>query len=272
MVLKEFSLDGKVAIVTGASRGIGKAIALIMAEAGADIVAAARTASDLEQTAKEVRQLGRKCLVVPTDVTNLKQVENMVEKALTEFGKIDVLVNNAGIDIRKPMILTKGAPTSKAKSGDDSAISLEEWCKVLDTNLTSVFFCCRTVGRHMVKRRSGKVINVGADEGEHNGVNDVAYAVSKAALLRFTKGLGEEWAPHNVNVNMLSPGLQRTDIWKNPELKLTPEENKRRLQAMTTVLGRWGELREVGVLAVFLASDAANYMTGEVIRLGGSGV
>jgi len=267
MVLKEFSLDGKVAIVTGASRGIGKAIALTMAEAGADIVVAARTASDLEKTAKEVRQLGRKCLVVPTDVTKKEQVEKMAEKALAEFGKIDILVNNAGIDIRKPMVSTKGTSAS-----DDSALSMEEWCKVLDTNLTAAYFCCQAVGRHMVKRRSGKVITIGADEGEHDGVNDVAYAVSKAALLRFTKGLGEEWAPYNVNVNMLSPGLQHTDIWKNPELKLTPKENESRLQKMSTVLGRWGELREVGVLAVFLASDAANYMTGEVIRLGGSGV
>ena len=265
MVLKEFSLEGKVAIVTGASRGIGKAIALTMAEAGADIVAAARTAPDLEKTAKEVRQLGRKCLAVPTDVTKLEQVENMMEKTIAEFGRIDILVNNAGIDIRKPAISIKGAAAG-------SAINMEEWGKVFDTNLTSAFFCCRTVGQHLVKQRSGKVINIGADEGEHDGVNDVAYAVAKASLLRFTKALAEEWAPYNVTVNMLTPGLQHTAIWQNPELKLTPKENERRQQAMTTVLGRWGELREAGLLAVFLASDAANYMTGEVIRLGGSGV
>ncbi len=263
MVLKEFSLDGKVAIVTGASRGIGKAIALTMAEAGADIVAAARTAAELEKTAKEVRQLGRKCLAVPTDVTKLKQVEKMADKAIAEFGKIDILVNNAGIDLRKPAI-------SAGKTG--SALTMEDWDKVLDTNLHAAFFCCQAVGRHMLKQGNGKVINIGADEAEHDGVNDVAYAVSKAALLRFTKALAEEWAPYRINVNMLTPGLQRTDIWKNPELKLTPKENERRLQAMTTPLGRWGELREAGLLAVFLASDASNYMTGEVIRLGGSGI
>ncbi|MFQ5997583.1 MAG: SDR family NAD(P)-dependent oxidoreductase [Dehalococcoidales bacterium] len=265
MVLKEFSLDGKVAIITGASRGIGKAIALTMAEAGADIVVAARTASYLEQTAKEVTKLGRKCLAIPTDVTTLEQVEQMVEKTIAEFGKIDILVNNAGIDIRKPAIVTEGANTK-------TAISMEEWDKVLETNLHAAFFCCRSVGHYMIKQRRGKVINVGADEGEHDGVNDVAYAVSKASLLRFTKALAEEWAQYNINVNILTPGLQRTAIWENPELKLVPEENERRLQAMTTNLGRWGELREVGVLAVFLASDAANYITGEIIRQGGSGI
>jgi NAD(P)-dependent dehydrogenase (short-subunit alcohol dehydrogenase family) len=265
MVLKEFSLDGKVAIVTGASRGIGKAIAFIMAEAGANIVAAARTASALEQTAKEIRQLGRKCLAVPTDVTKLAQVEKMVDKAIAEFGKIDILVNNAGIDLRKPAVAVKGASAG-------SVLTMEEWDKVLDTNLHAAFFCCQAVGRHMIKQESGKVINIGADEGEHDGLNDVAYAVSKAALLRFTKALAEEWTPYHINVNMMTPGLQRTDIWKNPELKLAPKENERRLQAMTTPLGRWGELREAGLLAVFLASDASNYMTGEVIRLGGSGI
>jgi NAD(P)-dependent dehydrogenase (short-subunit alcohol dehydrogenase family) len=262
MVLKEFSLEGKAAIVTGASRGIGKAIALTMAEAGADIVVAARTASELEQTAKEVRSLGRKCLAYATDVTKLKEVEATVAKATAEFGQIDILVNNAGIDLRKPAVATDGGP----------ALSMEEWEKVMDVNLHAAFFCARTIGRHMVERRSGKVINIGADEGEHDGVGNVAYAVSKAALLRFTKALAEEWAPYNINVNMLTPGLQRTAIWDNPELKLTSQENEKRLQEMTTNLGRWGELREAGLLAVFLASDAANYMTGEVIHLGGSGI
>lgn len=265
MVLSEFNLEGKAAIVTGASRGIGKVVALTLAEAGANIVAAARTASDLEQTAEEVRKLGRDCLVVPTDVTELKQVEAMVAKAIDSFGNIDILVNNAGIDLRKPAIATGGTPT-------DAAVSMAEWDKVLDTNLTASFFSCRTIGQHMIKRRSGKIINIGADEAEHDGAGDVAYAVSKAALLRFTTSLAEEWAQYNINVNMLVPGLQRTAIWDNPELNLTPEENERRLQAMTTALGRWGELREVGLLAVFLASDAANFITGEIIRLGGSGI
>jgi NAD(P)-dependent dehydrogenase (short-subunit alcohol dehydrogenase family) len=263
MVLSEFSLEGKIAIITGASRGIGKAVALTMAEAGADIVAVARTASDLDRTAEEVRQLGRDCLTLPTDVTKLKQVEDMVAKAIAKFGKVDILVNNAGIDLRKSAVLAADA---------GATVSMAEWESVLDTNLHAAFFCCRTIGRHLIDRGSGSIINIGADEAEHDGIGDVAYAVSKAALLRFTTSLAEEWAQYHVNVNMLVPGLQRTAIWDNPELNLTPGENERRLQGMTTALGRWGELREAGLLAVFLASDAARFITGEVVRLGGSGI
>ena len=274
MVLKEFSLDGKVAIVTGASRGIGKAIATTMAEAGADIVAAARTESALEQTAKEVRKFGRKCLVVTADMTKMEQVENMVNKTIAEFGKIDVLVNNVGYDSEAPLVVT-----GEERSGLLPGIKLnykdmteETWRTVIEANLGATFRCCKAVGPHMVKQKSGKIINIGSFCALLYGPADTHYGAAKYAINRLTKVLALEWAPYKINVNCIGPGSYVTQIRYDSRPHMTREQVNQVLEKIPNAvipLGYHGDTRVLGLLAVYLASPASDYMTGQVIYLDG---
>ena len=271
MILKEFDLEGKVAIVTGAGRGIGKAIALTMAKAGADIVASARTAEQIEQTAAEVRQLGRRSLSIPTDVCKSDQVEKLAEAAIGQFGKIDILVANAGFNIMKPLLLVEGLVPMRAPTRWDSNLTEQEWDTIINIDLTGVVRCARAVGPHMIKQRRGKIINIGSEAGFIGGANNTVYTVAKAAVHRFTQALALEWAPFNINVNAIAPGRFRTDVWKRPEWHITDEENEASMQMITSAipLKRWGDVQELGLLAVFLASDASNYITGVVIPCDG---
>ncbi len=267
MVLSEFNLQGKVAIVTGAGRGLGQAIALTFAEAGASIAAAARTIEQLEQTAEEVRKHGGVFLAIPTDVTNHEQVDEMVVKSLSRFGKIDILVNNAGIMLEKPLVVlprsqSEGEQTQEAPK---TPLSEEEWHRVIDTNLTSIFLCCRAVGPHMIERRSGKIINMSSMVAAKGSANLSAYSASKAAVSNFTRSLALEWARFNINVNAIAPGSFLTAI--TAPIYQDPKRSERRLR--TIPLGRAGQPREVGLLAVYLASDASNYLTGQTIYLDG---
>jgi len=265
MALKEFSLEGKSAIVTGGGRGIGKAIALAFAEAGADVVAVARTAPELEQTAEEVRRMGRKGLAIPTDITNAREVEKMAEKTVQELGKIDILVNNAGMVLLKPILPTPGLAVVGADPATDLSkpLSDDEWRRVIDLNLTAIFICCRAVGPHMMKRGKGKIINITSGFAAKVAPHSAPYAASKAAVAMFTKSLALEWARFNININAIGPGLIRTDqsegFFRDEAL----------LQAVlkTLPLRRVGEARDVALLAVYLASDAANNMTGQNIYL-----
>jgi len=277
MILKEFNLDGKVAIVTGSSRGIGKAIALTLAEAGANIVVAARTMSDLQMTAREVRYLGRRCLIAHTDVTKMEQVENMVEKTIAEFGKIDILVNNAGSDVESPLVVTglerSGlVPELRMKYAGDMTEKL--WRNIVDTHLIGTFRCCKAVGPHMVKQKSGKIINISSIIGAFDGANDLHYAVSKAGINHLTKVLALEWAPFKVNVNGIGPGSYITAIRYDCRPHLTGEQVDELLEKSLGLIpsGRHGELRELGLLAVYLASPASDYMTGQIIYLDGGWV
>jgi len=263
--LKELSLEGKVAIVTGAGRGIGKSIALTFAEAGADVVSVARTKQEIDQTTEEVRQMGRKGLAIPTDMTKAEQVERMVEGSVQEFGKIDILVNNAGMVLIKPMVPAPGFRPIGADPMTDlsTPISEDEWHRVIDLNLTAIFLCCRAVGPHMIKQGKGKIINITSGFASKVAPHRVPYAASKAAVAMFTKSLALEWARFNINVNAIGPGLIRTD---QSEAFFQDEALLQGL-LKSLPLRRVGEAREVALLAVYLASDASNNMTGQNIYI-----
>lgn len=267
-MLKEFSLEGKTALITGAGRGLGKAIALAFAEAGADIAAAARTASEIEETAREVRQMGRRCIVIPTDVTQEAQVKNMVQKTLAEFGKIDILVNNAGTELIRPILPLPDLKTPIGFEIEPKPLSLQEWQKLLDLNLNAVFLCCREVGQHMIERRRGKIINITSGQGVKATPYMIPYSVSKAAVNMLTRCLALEWVRYNINVNALAPGVFDTSLMK----AIVGEDEKVLARYLKDVpMRRIGNPREVGLLAVYLAAEASDYMTGQVVILDGGG-
>lgn len=269
MILKDFSVEGKVAIVTGAGRGIGKSIALTLAEAGVDISVVARTAKQIEQTAEEIRQLGKKALAIPTDVTKEDQVKRAVEQTVSQFGKIDILVNDAGIGSpMKPITFIPGIKFpgwELAEDNWDKQLTVEEWHQVIDTNLTSVFLFAQAVGPYFLRQKKGKVVNISSNSAELGTPYSSAYCVSKAALSMFTRCLASEWAPFNINVNAIGPGGTNTEMMRrymqNPVMK------KIVLDAIPT--GRIAEPREIALLAVYLASEASNFVNGRTIYLDG---
>jgi len=266
-MLKEYNLGGKVAIVTGAGRGIGKGIALTLAEAGADVTVAARTAEQIEQTAEEIRKLGRKALVVPADVTKKDQVENVVEQTISHFGKIDILVNNAGMVLLKPIASVPGMKLEGWHVADswDTPLTEEEWHQVLNTNLTSVFLFAQAVGPHMLRQKRGKIINISSNSAGLAPPYFSAYCVSKAGLGMFTRCLATEWAPYNICVNAIGPGSVLTEL-SAPVLH-DPERKKFVLERIP--MGRVGETREIGLLAVYLASEASDWVTGQTLYIDG---
>lgn len=268
MIANEYRVDGKVAIVTGGGRGIGKAIALVLAEAGADVAVAARSREQIEQTAEEIRKLQRRALAIPTDVSNEDQVKELVDKVISEFGKIDILCNSAGILLFKPVAVLPGVKLPGWESaGDnwDKPQTLEDWDKVLDTNLTSAFLFAQAVGPHMIKQRKGKVINISSNGAEQGISYNSAYNVSKAGVSAFTRCLASEWGPFNINVNAIAPGLTNTVMIK--PLITDPKMMKDKLEK--TPLGRLGEPREVALLTLFLASSASNFITGQIFTIDG---
>ncbi len=264
MALDEYKLDGKVAIVTGASRGIGRTICLALAEAGADIVAVARTVPDIERTAEDVRGLGRRAIAVPTDVTRSDQIKAMVARAIGEFGRVDILVNNAGMAITKPLVAMPGSDPPGAGT-DSQGASEEEWHRVLDTNLTSAVLCCMEVGPHMMRQGAGKVINVASVEGVRGTPYRISYAVSKAGLIHLTKSLALEWARYKINVNAMAPGYYRTALTDDMLAQDRIYEGLMRQIPFRSL----GDQRGLGLLAVYLASDASEYMTGQTVSLDG---
>jgi len=269
VIPRDFSVDGKVAIVTGAGRGIGKAIALTMAEAGADITVVARSTKQIEQTAEEIRQLGRKALAVPTDVTKEDQVKEAVEQTLLHFGRIDILVNNAGIDTpMKPVAFIPGAKFFGWElAGDnwDKQLTPEEWHQVIDTNLTGAFLFVQAVGPHMLRQKKGKVINISSNSAELGTTYSAPYCVSKAALSMFTRCLASEWAPFNICVNAIGPGDTNTEMMA--QYMKDPAVAKVVLDAIPA--GRMGEPREIALLALYLASEASNFMNGQTVYIDG---
>lgn len=249
MILEKFQLKDKVAIVTGAGRGIGKHVALAFAEAGADVVVAARTEKEIKETAEEVNRRGRKSLVVRMDVSKSRDVQDMVDRTISEFGKIDILVNNAGI--------------ATGKSAFE--ISEEDWHMVLETNLTGPFLCCKAVGRHMIKRRQGNIINIISTLAIRGMPERLDYCASKGGLIQVTKVLALEWAQYNIRVNAIGPGFFYTPMTStrhdDPEYK--------KVLLPTIPLRRVGQAEEIAPLALYLASDASSYVTGEAIFVEG---
>jgi NAD(P)-dependent dehydrogenase (short-subunit alcohol dehydrogenase family) len=265
MITDEYRVDGKVAIVTGAGRGIGKAIALVMAEAGANVSVVARTREQVEQTAEDIRKLGRKALAIPADVSREEQVKKVVEQTISQFGKIDILVNNAGIAVRKPIALLPGEKMSVWGGTKDEAQTVEEWQRVMDVNLTSAFLFAQAVGPHMMKQRRGKIINTSstcADEGLP-GIS--AYSASKAGLSTFTRCLASEWGPFNINVNAIAPGMIVTEMTEH-HFK-DPKNTAAFLERIP--LGRLGQPRDVALLVLFLAAEASDYLTGQTFTVDG---
>jgi len=257
-MLKEYSIEGRVAIVTGAARGIGKGIALTLAEAGADIVTVDRTTEENEQTASEVQALGRRCLAITTDVTREDQVQQMVSQAISKLGKIDILVNNAGKGARR--VVTPLAEHNIRPITD------EDWYSVLDLNLRAILLCARAIGPHMIERRKGKVIIITSAAAissfDHTGL----YCVSKAAAARFTQTLALEWAPYNINVNAIGPTWTLTE---GAKMMLEKSEEYRQKEMARIPMGRAATPREIGLLAVYLASDASDFVTGQSIYIDG---
>jgi len=265
MITQEYRVDGKVAIVTGAGRGIGKAIALTLAEAGADITVVDIATELIEQTAEDIRKLGRKALVISADVTKEEQVKKAVERTISQFGKIDILANNAGIAIRKPVALLPGTKMSGWGGVYDEPQTLEEWRRVMDINLTSAFLFAQAVGPHMMKQKQGKVINTSSTCADEGLPCLSAYSASKAGLSTFTRCLASEWGPFNINVNAVAPGIIVTDM---TAAHFNDPKNTEALLGRIP-LGRLGKPRDVALLVLFLAAEASDYVTGQVFTVDG---
>lgn len=269
MSAEDFRVDGKIAIVTGGGRGIGRAISLTLAEAGADIAVVGRTAKYVEETTEEVRKLGRRALAIPnTDVTQEDQVNRAVEQTITQFGRIDILCNNAGIVILNPVAVVPGVRLPGWEGKEDSwdkAKALEDWHRVISTNLTSALLFARAVGPHMIRQRNGRVVNTSSTSDNVGMPYFSAYCASKAGLSSFTRCLASEWAPFNIRVNAVSPGWVNTDLAK--PYMADPEFSKMVHEAIP--LGRVAEPKEVALAVLFLASEASSYLTGEIITVDG---
>lgn len=242
-------LAGRVAIVTGASRGLGRAIALALARAGADIACAARSRDDIEESARLIAQLGRQAIAVPTDVARYPDVESLVARTVAELGRLDVLVNNSGIASVVPL----------------AELDPDEWRRVLDVNLTGVFHGCRAAAGHLIGQRAGKVINVASVIAAVGLPGYAAYAASKGGVVALTRTLAVEWARHGVQVNAIAPGWFVTDM--NEHAFADPRLRERLLRDVPA--RRTGRLDEIGPLAVYLASPASDFMTGQTLHLDG---
>ncbi len=243
-VIEKFGLQGRVALVTGAGRNLGRAIALSLAEAGADVAVTSRTLSEIRVVEQEIREKGRRGLAIPMDVTELNQVERTIQKVVSEFGRIDILVNNAAMRSLKSIL----------------EISEAEWRSVIDTNLTGAFFCCKAVGPFMIQQGEGRIINISSRIGLQGMMNRAVYCASKGGLIQLTRALALEWAPYNILVNSVAPGLMKT-----PETIKALREGR----ASEIPLKRAGDPEEIAPLVVYLASEACTYMTGEVILIDG---
>lgn len=246
---EQFSLEGRLALVTGGSRGIGKAIAVGLAKAGADVALASRKLPDLEAVADEIKQLGRKVLPVAAHVGRMEEIKNLVDRVKDEFGRIDILVNNAATN-----------PTM------DAAIDIEEraWDAIMNLNLKGLFFLSQAVARVMREQGGGRIINIASTAGITPDILPV-YSISKAGVIMATKVMAQQWAQYNIRVNCIAPGLTRTRfseaLWGNPDI----------LQGaiMLTPMKRIAEPDEMVGAAIYFASDASSYVTGQVLAIDG---
>jgi NAD(P)-dependent dehydrogenase (short-subunit alcohol dehydrogenase family) len=249
MSYSALELNGKVAVVVGGTSGIGRAIALGFAQAGADVIPTSRRAEQVEETAREIEDLGRRSLRVTSDVSEHASLERVLREAIGAFGKVDILVNSAG--------RTKRAPTID--------FSEDDWNAIIDTNLTGTLRACQVFGRHMLENESGSIINI-ASLSTFVALKEVAaYSASKAAVGSLTKSLAVEWSSRGVRVNAIAPGVFRTAL----NQKLLDETERGREFLMRTPMQRFGNVEELAGAAIFLASDAASFVTGEILTVDG---
>jgi 2-deoxy-D-gluconate 3-dehydrogenase len=246
-VTNPFDLTGRVAIVTGANTGIGQGIAVALAAAGADVALVGR--SPAEETAVMVDAAGRRALQIGADLSTIAPIQEIVDRTLAELGGLDILVNNAGI-IRR---------------ADAVDFSEEDWDAVVDTNLKSVFFLSQAAGRHMIGKGRGKIVNIASMLSFQGGIRVPSYTASKSGVAGLTKLLANEWAAKGVNVNAIAPGYIAT----NNTAALQADENRNRSILERIPAGRWGEPSDLGGAAVFLASDASNYVNGHILAVDG---
>lgn len=247
-----YDLRGKVAVVTGAGRGIGRSIVLQYAAAGADVVLVSRTREQLESVVREVKNLypGPAVMVQPADITSTSDVDMLVDAVVSEFSRIDILVNNAGGNVKKPFL----------------DLTEEEWDYVIDVNLKGAFLCCKKVGPVMLGQKYGKIINIASVGGILSITQSAAYCAGKGALIQLTRVLAAEWADHNIQVNAIAPGfievglaaeaMEKVQGLKEDILRRTPQQ-------------RLGQAEEVAAAALFLASDASGYVTGSILTVDG---
>ncbi|MGH7964607.1 MAG: SDR family NAD(P)-dependent oxidoreductase [Candidatus Binatia bacterium] len=240
-------LQGKVALITGAGQGIGRGIALILARAGADIVVAEMVADRIPTVVQEIEALGRKALGVQMDVTKDAHVREAVKQPLDQFGRLDVLVNNAGI----------GWPRKVVDMTD------KEWDLQINVNLKGTFYCCRAVLPHMIQRQQGAIINIASVSGWISDPQRTAYSAAKAGVMAFTRSLAGEVARDGIRVNAIAPGPIHS-----PLAHMLPESDRESLRT-SVILKRWGQPEEIGEAVAFLASDASSYITGETMSVSG---
>jgi gluconate 5-dehydrogenase len=252
-VLDQFRLEGRRALVTGGSRGLGRAMAQALAEAGADLVLIGRDGDALRQARDELAALGRRVDVVPGDLTTPAETQRACEAVLQQHGPIDILVNNVGG--RRENVATEAMP-------------LETWQRLMDLNLTSAFLCTKLIGGAMLPRRWGRVVNIASICGQiaTRNIHGRHYETAKAALVGFTRAVAADWAPHGVTVNAIAPGGFMTDA--NRRWFRERPEFQKEFEAQVP-MGRLGEPHELGPLAVYLAGEASSYMTGAVLTIDG---
>jgi 3-oxoacyl-[acyl-carrier protein] reductase len=244
-------LKGKVSLVTGASRGIGKSIALALAREGADIALNCSASVDAAKAvAEEIRRLGQRATIIQADVASKIEVEAMVKKVLDEFGKIDILVNNAGMSV----------------VGASEELEENRWRRGIDVMLTGVFFCSQAAGREMIKQKSGKIINIASVNGIGAFPERVCYSCAKAGVMQLTKVLGCEWAKYNINVNAVAPGYVNTYLVEELAEKGTLDVEE---LATRTPVGRLAEPEEIAAAVIYVASDDSKYMQGHTLVIDG---
>ena len=245
----EFDLSGKVAIVTGAGRGIGYQLALALARYGADLVVCSRTRADLEKVAAEIEKTGRRTLIHPMDLVNIGESSAMAEAAVKAFGRIDILINNAGTNV--PQWATD--------------VTEEAWDRVYDINVKGLFFCAQAIGRVMIKQKKGKIINISSQSGSVGLLQRAAYCSSKGAVNLLTKVLAIEWAKHNVLVNAIAPTFLETPLTK----PMLANEEFRNYVLGNIPLGHPGKPEDIIGAAIYLASESSNMVTGHILLIDG---